>query len=89
MNTPKNIKILQIADVPIEDVRPGHVIVEGMVLSVRPDGPQGVYFIDTPLGVVYGQPGSKVQVLCALDEHLAEETLAKRDAETRRPAVRD
>lgn len=67
--TPRNIKTMQIVRLPAMDLRPGHVLAEGLVLEVRPE--RDVLFIDMPLGTSYVKRDGEVQVIANIGQEAA------------------
>jgi hypothetical protein len=56
---------------PAMNLRPGHVLAEGLVLEVRPEG--DTLFIDTPLGTSWVDKDGQVQVIANIGQEAAAE----------------
>ena len=82
---PRNIKTMQIASIPALQLRPGHVLAEGLVLEVRPD--KDVIWIDMPLGTSYVKRDGEVQVIANIGQEAAKaakDALAEQEKAARR-----
>lgn len=70
----KTIKANQIATIKAEDVRPGHVMPEGLVLGVHEQVGEHstIVFFECPHASPWAQRGEDVQVFCALSPEATE-----------------
>lgn len=83
--TPRNIKTMQIVRMPAMNLRPGHVLAEGLVLEVRLEGK--TLFIDMPLGTSWVDKDGEVQVIANIGQEAAKaakDTLAEQEKGSRR-----
>jgi hypothetical protein len=71
----KSINTKDITEVPAKDVKPGHVVLEGVILDARAQtdkrGKVMCYFFDTAAGTaVYAEPDQQVQVFAKVTREM-------------------
>jgi hypothetical protein len=70
----KTIRTNQIESLTAEEIRPGHILPDGVVLGVHTQDTKAgkVFFFDTPHASVWANAGQQVQVLAKVSEEAAE-----------------
>lgn len=66
---PVHVTRARITRMPAMEVRPGHVIAEGLVLEVVPQG--DLLYLDTPLGTSFVDRDGEVQVIANIGQEAA------------------
>lgn len=71
----KVIAARDVSTIPVEAVRPGHIVLQGIVLATTTEDLRGAGWLECPTSSVYVEPGQLVQVFGKVTDQMVKDII--------------